>query len=79
MICRWSARSRERLDCPGARPLHRHIEGWVRHDRAIARWSGAFLDSWLAGGQADRLAILASAQSRPSRQGRLHQAVAFAL
>ena len=47
MICRWSARSSERLDCPGARPLHRHFEGWFRHDRAIARWSGAFLESWL--------------------------------
>jgi GMP synthase (glutamine-hydrolysing) len=54
MICRWSARSRERLDCPGARPLHRHIEGWVRHNRAIARWSGAFLDSWLASGEPAR-------------------------
>lgn len=52
MICRWSARAHERLDCPGARPLHRHLEGWLRHDRAIARWSGAFLPSWLAGGGA---------------------------
>ncbi len=54
MICRWSARSRERLDCPGARPLHRHLEGWLRHDRAIARWSGAFLQNWLAEGEAAR-------------------------
>ena len=53
MICRWSARASERLDCPGARPLHRHFEGWFRHDRAVARWCSAFLDSWLARGLAD--------------------------
>ncbi len=54
MICRWSARSRERLDYPGARPLHRHLGGWLRHDRTVARWSGAFLQSWLAGSGAAR-------------------------
>jgi hypothetical protein len=35
---------------PGAHPRHRHIEGWFRHDGAVARWSGAFLRRWLAGG-----------------------------
>jgi len=53
MICRWSARASERLDYPGARPLHRHFEGWFRHDRAVARWCSAFLESWLASGLAD--------------------------
>jgi GMP synthase (glutamine-hydrolysing) len=51
MICRWSARSRERLDYPGARPLHRHLEGWLRHDRAVARWSAAFLQNWVEQGE----------------------------
>ncbi|PNG26688.1 glutamine amidotransferase [Methylocella silvestris] len=54
MICRWSARSRERLNFPGARPLHRHLEGWLRHDRAISRWSTAFLRSWIEGAQTAR-------------------------
>jgi GMP synthase (glutamine-hydrolysing) len=40
---------------PGARPRHRHIEGWFRHDGAVARWSGAFLRRWLAGGQTSAL------------------------
>ncbi|MEJ0093529.1 MAG: glutamine amidotransferase [Methylocella sp.] len=51
MMCRWSARKSERLPFPGARPFHRHFGGWFRHDAAIARWSGAFLRSWLRGGQ----------------------------
>jgi len=38
---------------PGARPRHRHVEGWFRHDRAVARWSSAFLRCWLAGGKPD--------------------------
>lgn len=51
IMCRWSLLTRERLAEPGARPRHRHVEGWLRHDRAIARWSSAFLASWLAGHQ----------------------------
>lgn len=61
MICRWSARTRERLNSPGARPLHRHLEGWVRHDRAIARWSCAFLHSWISGARAPALATFGPA------------------
>ena len=38
-----------RMGEPGARPRYRHIEGWFRHDGAVARWSGAFLRRWLAG------------------------------
>ncbi len=49
MMCRWSILTFERLAEPGARPRHRHIEGWLRHDRAVARWSSAFLRRWLAG------------------------------
>ena len=54
IMCRWSLLTRERMAEPGARPRHRHVEGWFRHDRAIARWSSAFLASWLAGGQPRR-------------------------
>jgi GMP synthase (glutamine-hydrolysing) len=49
-LCRWTLLNRERMAEPGAHPRHRHIEGWFRHDGAVARWSGAFLRRWLAGG-----------------------------
>jgi GMP synthase (glutamine-hydrolysing) len=49
MMCRWTMLTTERISQPGARPRHRHIEGWFRHDRAVGRWSGAFLHRWLAG------------------------------
>jgi GMP synthase (glutamine-hydrolysing) len=48
-LCRWALLTRTPLTEPGARPRHRHIEGWLRHDAAVARWSGAFLSRWLAG------------------------------
>jgi GMP synthase (glutamine-hydrolysing) len=48
-MCRWSVFTRERLNEPGACPRHRHIEGWLRHDAAVARWLQAFLRRWLAG------------------------------
>jgi GMP synthase (glutamine-hydrolysing) len=54
-LCRWTFLTRERMAEPGARPRHRHIEGWFRHDGAVARWSGAFLRRWLALGQPDAL------------------------
>ena len=50
-LCRWTLLNRERMAEPGAHPRHRHIEGWFRHDGAVARWSGAFVRRWLAGGQ----------------------------
>jgi hypothetical protein len=39
-LCRWALLTRKRMGEPGARPRHRHIEGWFRHDGAVARWSG---------------------------------------
>jgi GMP synthase (glutamine-hydrolysing) len=49
MMCRWALLTRTRLTEPGARPRHRHLEGWFRHDAAVERWSSAFLRRWLAG------------------------------
>lgn len=49
MMCRWSITCPERMVSPGAHPRHRHIEGWLRHDGAVSRWSSAFLRVWLAG------------------------------
>ncbi len=48
MICRWTIRGFDRMALPGARPRHLHLEGWYRHDAAVARWSEAFLTRWLA-------------------------------
>ncbi len=48
MICRWTMRGAERMQLPGAHPRHAHLEGWYRHDAAIARWSQAFLRKWVA-------------------------------
>ncbi|WP_026607846.1 glutamine amidotransferase [Methylocapsa acidiphila] len=51
MMCLWTMRGASRLAAPGARPRHRHLEGWLRHDAAVARWSDAFLRAWLDGGR----------------------------
>ncbi len=50
MMCRWTLAGADRMAMPGAHPRHRHLEGWFRHDRAVAHWSGAFLRTWLEGG-----------------------------
>lgn len=47
MMCRWTMAGADRMAMPGAHPRHRHLEGWFRHDRAVADWSGAFLRTWL--------------------------------
>jgi len=49
MICRWSIRGDERLDRPGAQPRASQLEGWFRHDRAVAAWLQAMLPAWLDG------------------------------
>jgi GMP synthase (glutamine-hydrolysing) len=49
MMCRWTVRAAERMSLPGAHPRHSHLEGWFRHDSAVARWSDAFLQAWLGG------------------------------
>jgi GMP synthase (glutamine-hydrolysing) len=48
-LCRWAFLTRERLTEPGACARHRHVEGWFRHDAAVARWLRAFLRRWLSG------------------------------
>jgi GMP synthase (glutamine-hydrolysing) len=48
MMCRWTIRGTDRMQLPGAHPRHRHLEGWFRHDAAVARWSEAFMGSWLS-------------------------------
>jgi len=49
MMCRWTAKGHERLTLPGAQPRQLHLDGWLRHDAPVAKWSRAFLRQWLAG------------------------------
>jgi GMP synthase (glutamine-hydrolysing) len=37
----------ERMNHPSAQERQRHLEGWFQHDRAVARWTSAFLRRWL--------------------------------
>jgi GMP synthase (glutamine-hydrolysing) len=48
MMCCWTLRGTDRMRLPGAHPRHLHLEGWYRHDAAVARWLEAFLTSWAA-------------------------------
>jgi GMP synthase (glutamine-hydrolysing) len=57
MMCRWTLATQTCLESqPGADPRHKHLEGWFRHDRAIAQWLAAFLTAWGAGGLRPALA-----------------------
>jgi len=49
MMCKWTVQGAERMEQPNAHPRHRHLEGWFLHDGAVARWSDAFLKTWIAG------------------------------
>jgi len=49
MMCRWTIRGAERLNRPGAQQRPDHLEGWFRHDRAVALWLEATLPLWLEG------------------------------
>ncbi|MBL8590228.1 MAG: glutamine amidotransferase [Methylobacteriaceae bacterium] len=46
MMCRWTTRAHQRLELPGARPQHEHLDGWRLHDAAVARWIDGFLRRW---------------------------------
>lgn len=55
MMCRWTIHAAARMALPGAQPRHLHLEGWFRHDAAVARWTDAFLERWMAGGRGGEL------------------------
>ena len=50
-ICRWTTRGAERTLAPGAQPRRAHVDGWYRHDAAIARWIDSFLHCWIGHGE----------------------------
>ncbi|MGJ3262583.1 MAG: glutamine amidotransferase [Salinarimonas sp.] len=52
MTCRWTTRAHARLSLPGAQPRKAHLEGRLIHDAPVRAWLDAFLDHWLAGGDA---------------------------
>jgi GMP synthase (glutamine-hydrolysing) len=54
MMCRWTIDGADRMASPGAQPRHLHLEGWYRHDRAVARWTDAFLEGWIKGMDRER-------------------------
>ena len=47
MICRWSVLGAGKLVAPKALPPHQHRESWFIHDRAVERWTKAFLADWV--------------------------------
>ncbi len=46
MMCRWTVRAHERMQMPGAKPRHEHLDGWFEYDPAVRRWLDGFLDLW---------------------------------
>ena len=51
MMCRWTVMAAHRMNLPNARATRgQHLEGWFEHDGAVARWTEAFLTSWISGG-----------------------------
>ncbi len=56
MVYRWTVKGAERLSMTGAQPRKAHIEGRLRYDAAVDAWLDAFLDLWLSGEAAKRIA-----------------------
>lgn len=50
MMCRWTTRGQARLELPGARPRHEHLDGWRVHDAPVGRWLTGFLARWVRSG-----------------------------
>jgi GMP synthase (glutamine-hydrolysing) len=46
-ICRWTTRGADKMELPGAQPRRAHMDGWYRHDAAVARWIDSFLHRWI--------------------------------
>ncbi len=49
MMSRWIVLGYEKACAKNARPVHQHRPDWFLHDAPVARWAGAFLESWAAG------------------------------
>ena len=52
MMHRWTVRASHRFSLPGAQQRAEHLSRQLIHDGAVARWLDAFLDHWLACGEA---------------------------
>ncbi len=48
MMSRWIVLGHAKACGPNARPVHLHRGDWFQHDGAVARWAGAFLETWAA-------------------------------
>ena len=49
MMSRWIVLGHAKACGINARPIHQHRQDWFQHDGAVARWSLAFLERWVAG------------------------------
>lgn len=57
MMHRWTTRSADRLEVPGARPRSAHFEGRYEHDLAVRTWLDQFLHLWLQGKTISEVAV----------------------
>ena len=55
MICKWTTRSHERLQLPGAKPRETHFADRAVYDYSARAWLNLFLQRWLASDSADAL------------------------
>lgn len=65
MMCRWTVRAHARMQLPNAQARVEQLDGWFRHDRAVAQWLDGFLTRWRHGAPKVR-APLVAATVRPS-------------
>lgn len=70
MMHRWTTRAAERMKLPGARQRGDHFIGRAVYDGPVRVWLAAFLDMWLASGEA-RASAAASAETDTDTQRRV--------
>ena len=46
MMSRWIVLGHAKACGKNARPVHHHRRDWFQHDGPVARWAGAFLETW---------------------------------
>lgn len=46
MMSRWIVHGHAKANGRNARPVHDHRRDWFLYDGAVARWAGAFLETW---------------------------------
>ena len=62
MMCRWTARTPQRLSDASRFRRQDHLDGWFLYDRTVAEWLAAFLRAWVS----DRLSAPMPRPSAPA-------------